>query len=80
MNALNDTERKESVNLEGTIQPAEKMYTNQELAEKIYHNSHFPTFQSNVFRIHDKNESEQVTAAGREAVRELTRNISEIWY
>jgi len=80
MNALNDTERKESVNLEGTIQPAEKMYTNQELAEKIYHNSHFPTFQSNVFHIHDKNEAEQVTEAGREAVRELTRNISEIWY
>ena len=60
MNALNDTERKKSVNLEGTIQPAEKMYTNQELAEKIYHNSHFPTFQSNVFRIHDKNEADSV--------------------
>ena len=69
MNALNDTERKESVNLEGTIQPAEKMYTNQELAEKIYHNSHFPTFRSNVFRIYDKNEAEQVTEAGREALR-----------
>ena len=80
MKVSNDAERKESVNLEGTIQPAEKMYTNQELAEKIYNNSHFPTFQSNVFRIHDKNEAEQVTEAERKEVRESTRNISEIWY
>lgn len=83
MNMTSDAERKELVEndiLEGTLQPAEKTYNKQELAEKIYSNSNWPVFHSNVFRIYDKEEAEQVTQAGREAMKEMTKNISEIWY
>ena len=83
MNMTSDAERKELVEndiLEGTIQPAEKTYSKQELAEKIYSNSNWPVYHSNVFRIYDKEEAEQVTQAGHEAMKEMTKNISEIWY
>ena len=78
-----DAERKELVEndiLEGTLQPVEKTYNKQKLAEKIYSNSNWPVYHSNVFRIYDKEEAEQITQAGREAMKEMTKNISEIWY
>ena len=83
MKMLNKPERKKLVEndiLEGTLQPVEKTYNKQELAEKIYSNSNWPVYHSNVFRIYDKEEAEQVTQAGREAMKEMTKNISEIWY
>ena len=83
INMTSDAERKELVEndvLEGTLQPVEKTYNKQELAEKIYSNSNWPVYHSNIFRIYDKEEAEQVTQAGREAMKEMTKNISEIWY
>ena len=83
MNMTSDAERKELVEndiLEGTLQPVKKTYSKQKLAEKIYYNSNWPVYHSNVFRIYDKEEAEQVTQAGREAMKEMTKNISEIWY
>jgi hypothetical protein len=35
---------------------------------------------TNEFRINTTNESERVAQDNRESVKELTRNISEIWY